>query len=49
MSLYTASGISKTVTATYCERDWTAVPVQSRSPQVAVTVLLMPDAVDTVT
>jgi len=33
------------------ERDWTgtAVPVQSRSQQVAVTVLLVPDAVDTVT
>jgi len=32
------------------ERDWTgtAVPVQSRSRQVSVTVLLMPDAVDTV-
>jgi len=27
----------------------TAVPIQSRSRQVAVTVLLMPDAVDTVT
>ena len=31
-----------------CERDWT-VPVQSRSRQVAVAVLLMSDAVDTVT
>jgi len=45
----TASGISKTVTATFRERDWTgaAAPVQSRSRKVAVTVLLMPDAVDT--
>jgi len=51
VTVSTASGISKTVTATCPERDWTgtAVPVQSRSGQVAVTVLLMPDAVDTVT
>ena len=42
----TASGISKTVTLTCRERDWTgtAVPIQSR--QVVVTVLLMPGAVD---
>jgi hypothetical protein len=40
----TASGISKTVTATCRERDW-----KGRSRQVAVTVLLMPGAVDTVT
>jgi len=45
----TACGISKTVTATCRECDWTGTPVQSRSRQVAVTVLLMPDALDTVT
>ena len=45
----TASGISKTVTATCRERDWMGVRIQSCSQQVAVTVLLMPDAVDTVT
>jgi len=53
VTVSTASGVSKTVTATCRERDWmgTAVPVQSRSRQVqvAVMVLLMPDAVDTVT
>ena len=34
-----------------CERNWrgTAFPVQLRSRQVAVTVLLLPDTVDTVT
>jgi hypothetical protein len=31
ITVSTASGISVTVTATYCERDWTPVPVQSRS------------------
>jgi hypothetical protein len=47
----TASGISKTLTTKFYERDWTgtAVPLQSRSWKVAVKVLIMPDAVDTVT
>jgi len=51
VTVSTASGTSKTVNATCPERDWTgtAVPIHSRSGQVAVTVLLMPDAVDTVT
>ena len=51
VTVSTVSGISKTVTATCRERDWTgtAVPVQSRSRHVAITVLLMPDTVDTVT
>jgi hypothetical protein len=31
------------------ERDWTGNPVQSHSRQVVVTVLIMPNAVDTVT
>ena len=48
VTVSTATGISKTVTATCRERDWTGT-VQSRSRQVAVTVLLMPDAVDRVT
>ena len=50
VTVSTVSGINKTVTATCRERDWTrtAVPVQSRSRQVAVTVLLMPDTEDTV-
>jgi len=42
------SGISKTVTATCRERDGTGYSVQSRSRHVVVTVLLMPDIVDTV-
>ena len=34
---------------TVCDWTGTAVPIQSRSRQVAVTVLQMPDAMDTVT
>jgi len=51
VTLSTASGIGKIVTATCRESDWTetVVPVQSRSRQVAVTVLLMSDSVDRVT
>ena len=51
VTVSTASVISKTVTTTCRERDWsgTAVLDQSRSRQVVVTVLLMTDAVDTVT
>ena len=51
VTVSTASGISKTETANCRERDWRGklVPLQSRSRQFAVTVLLMPDAVDTVT
>ena len=51
VTVSTASDISKTVTATFRERDWTgtAVPVQSRSRKFSVTVLLMQYAVDTVT
>jgi len=62
VTVSTASGISKTVTATCRERDSrfygftnakccgnSDVPVQSRSREFAVTVLQMPDAVDTVT
>jgi len=49
VTVSTASGISKTVTANCRERDWTGPAVQSRSRQFAVTVLLMPDTVDTVT
>jgi hypothetical protein len=45
ITVSTPSGICKTVTATYRE----LVPVQSRSRQFAVTVLQMPDGVDTVT
>ena len=48
VTVSTASDISKTVTATYRERDWTGT-VQSRSRQVPVTVLLMPDGAVTVT
>jgi hypothetical protein len=47
MSLSTASGTSKTVTATRRERE--LFSAQSRSQRVAFTVLLTPDAVDTVT
>jgi len=42
-----ASGTSKTIIATCCEHDWTGTLVQSCSQQVAVMVLLMPDAVVT--
>jgi hypothetical protein len=47
----TVSGITETVTATCRERGWagTGVPAQPRSRQVAVTVSVMPDTVDTVT
>ena len=46
----TISGINEIITATCRERDWmgTAGPIQSRSRQVAVTVSLMSDIVDTV-
>ena len=40
MTVSTVSGIIETVTATYRERDWMG--------QVAVTVSIMPDTVDTV-
>jgi hypothetical protein len=52
VTVSTAPGIGKTVTATFHESDWTgtgAVPVQLRSRKFAVTVLLTSDAVDTVT
>jgi hypothetical protein len=42
VTVSTASGISR-------EGDWTGTPVQSRSQQVAVTVLQIPDGVDTLT
>ena len=50
ITVSTVSGVIETVTATCRERDWmrTAVPVQSRSPQVAVTVSVTPYTVDTV-
>ena len=50
ITLSTVSGINETVTATCLERDWmgTAIYIQSRSRQVAVTVSLMPVTVDTV-
>ena len=46
----TVYGIIVTVTASCCERGWvrTAVHIQSRSQQLAVTVLIMPDTVDIV-
>jgi len=51
VTVSTVSGIIETVTANCRERDLTetAVTVKSRSRQVAVRVLPMPDAVDTVT
>jgi len=49
VTVSTASGISKTIIETGCEHDWTGTLVQSCSQQVAVMVLLMPDAVVTVT
>ena len=50
ITLSTVSDIIETVTATCRERDWmrTAVPIHSRSRQVAVTVSIMPVTVDTV-
>ena len=49
ITVSTVSGIIETVTATYPERDWLGtVPIQSRSQQVAETVSVMPDTVDTV-
>ena len=47
VTVSTASGTSKTVTATRRERE--LFSAQSRSQRVAFTVLLTPDAVDTVT
>jgi len=50
ITVSTVSGSIETVTATCRERDWmgTAVPLQPRSRQVAVTDSLMPDTVDSV-
>jgi len=48
ITLSTVSGIIETVTVTCHECDWMGTPIQSHSRQVTVTVLLMPDTVDTV-
>ena len=49
ITVSTVSGITETISATCCERDWMGtVPNQSRSGWVAVTVSIMPDTVDTV-
>jgi len=50
VNVSTASGTIENVTAICTERDWmgTAVPIQSRSRQLAVTVSIMPHTVDTV-
>jgi len=50
VTVSTVSGIIENVTATCRERDWmgTAVPIQSRSRQVAVRIPVMPHTVDTV-
>ena len=50
ITVSTVYGVTETVTATCGERDWTgtAVLIQSRSRQVAVTVSITPDTVDTV-
>ena len=49
ITVSTVSGIIETVTATCGESGWMGiVPIQPLSPQVAVTVSIMPDTVDTV-
>jgi hypothetical protein len=51
VTVSTAAGMSKTVTATFRERDWTgaAFPYSHFQRKVAVTVLQMTDGVGTVT